>query len=665
MICAVQIFYENAGRNRARIANIMGKLAAAREEATAAARAKSEFLASMSHEIRTPMNAVIGMTELLSRGSLSTEHRRYVEIMKANGDALLDLINDILDLAKIESGRLNLERVNFDLEDLIDKAGETMGIRAHEKGLELAMRIAPDVPVNLVGDPLRLRQILVNLFGNAVKFTERGVIDLTVERVGAAIPNNAANGAEELVLNFSVRDTGIGIPKDKLGDIFSSFTQADASTTRHYGGSGLGLSIVKRLVELYGGKIGVESVPGLGSRFTFTAKFGVQAPQAAAAPSFDLSGVNVLVADSSPINRAIVTEILAGVGVKVAQAGGAACALDEFNRAAKADTPFRIALVACGMPLTDGVDLVSQLRNSNRAGGGLEIIAMLATNQLTTMPPKLRELGIRAHVVKPIRRRELLAAVHAAITGAAPEKGALDEAVPQLSPLKMLLADDSQVNRFVVQSYLEGSQSEVAEAANGSEAIEAFKKGRFDVVLMDMRMPVVDGYAATRAIRAWELERGLPRTPIIALTASALDEQVKECLAAGCDLHVSKPVRQLELVEAIAQVTKVKPVRSQREPQPQAGEEINPKFRDLVPDFLKDKRAGMPAILAAVENGDYESVAGFAHQFIGDSGILGFRTMSDLGRALEKAANSADRDVTMRLARELSHRLEQAGAKYG
>ncbi|HUO05973.1 MAG TPA: PAS domain S-box protein [Candidatus Binataceae bacterium] len=668
------------GRDITELKKYEAELVAAREAALAAGRAKSEFLSSMSHEIRTPMNAVLGMSELLWETELTEEQRRYVNIMKANGDALLDLINDILDLAKIESGRLNLERADFDLEELTGRLGEMMGIRAHEKGLEIAVRIAPGTPVNLVGDPLRLRQILVNLLGNAIKFTEHGQIVLTVERDTAT---SAANGGGAVYLRFTVRDTGIGIPKDKIGLIFSSFSQADSSTTRRYGGTGLGLAIVNRLVELYGGKISVESEPGVGSTFTFTARLGVQPPQDTTVepPTVDLHGVRALIVDDTDVNRLILREIVERAGAEVSEASDGPAALDKFNHARNAKKPFGLVLMDCRMPGMDGLDVLRRVQQICAPGEQPPVVVMLTSDELSVQPARLRELGILAYLVKPVRRLELLGAIKRAMTEQkpiipvaavkpAPSPSPLHKspredhvAAVVLPPLRVLVADDSQDNRLLVKAYLANSAVKITEAENGSEAIAVYKAGKFDVVLMDMRMPLVDGCAATRAIRAWELEHDLPRTPIIALTASALEDAIRECVMAGCDLHVSKPVRRLGLLDAIANV-----VKHQRPPE--AGEThkaevvIDPVLRDLIPGFLQSKRADVAAVLTALESGDYALASTVAHQLKGEGGAYGFPTVTDLGRALEAAATNTDRDTALRLARELAQYLENVEVTY-
>jgi PAS domain S-box-containing protein len=556
-------------RDITEIKQVERELTAAREEALAAARAKSEFLSSMSHEIRTPMNAVLGMAELLADSQLTAEQRRWVEVMRSNGDALLDLINDILDLAKIESGRLTIERANFDFDELIDKLGDMIGIRAHEKGLELAVRIAPDVPRHLIGDPLRLRQILINLLGNAVKFTERGSIVLNVERADSVF---ADAQAAPIGLRFSVRDTGIGIPRDKLDVIFSSFAQADSSTTRRYGGSGLGLAIASRLVELYGGQIAVESEIGVGSCFSFVARFGAgrqpELPAEPPAAGVDLHGLEVMVVDDTEINRVIVREILQREGCRVREADSGVAALAQLDDARRGGRKFDLILLDCRMPGMDGIELARRVREfCVRNGAPMPIVMMLTSDDLTIKAAKLRELGLSAYLVKPIRRSELLEAIRKALGAGAPVAAATARPCEtvcrgKLADLDVLLADDSPDNRLLVRSFLARTGCRLDEVEDGAQAVARFRTGTYDVVLMDMRMPVMDGLAATRAIRGWERENGLGRTPIIALTASALHEAVRECFEAGCDAHVSKPVRRVTLIEAIRAATGASPGRT-------------------------------------------------------------------------------------------------------
>ena len=552
------------GRDVTEIRKAENELRAARQAALDAAKAKSEFLSNMSHEIRTPMNAILGMADLLSGTHLSEEQRRYVELMRVNGDALLDLINDILDLAKIESGRLKMESANLDLEELIEKVAEAMAVRAHGKGLELAVYAAPDVPLNLIGDPLRLRQILFNLIGNAIKFTEKGEVLLKVERENTERGDKfrSANGDDaSVVLRFSVKDTGVGIPNDKLESIFSSFEQADSSTTRKYGGSGLGLAIAKRLVELHGGKIWVESEPGSGSCFSFTAVFGLGAPSPRTRPQTpNVKGVRVLVVDHTGLNRLVIREHLEREGAEIGEAADVERAIAELERARAAGRPYQLILLDCGRPGMDGIEAARRLKQEQDKNNRerTPIAAMLTSEDLTARLAHLQEIGITAYLVKPLRRSDLMKAIGSAMgktneADSAPADEQARSAEFELPPLRLLLADDSPVNRLLIKAYFNGTPVEIDEAENGQGAQEKFKAGKYDLVLMDLRMPVMDGYAATREIRNWELANHLERTPIIALTASALEEEVRQCLEAGCDAHLSKPVKRGTLLEMIVQ----------------------------------------------------------------------------------------------------------------
>jgi two-component system sensor histidine kinase/response regulator len=549
-----------------RLKNTERELIAAREAAVAASRAKSQFLSSMSHEIRTPMNAVLGMSDLLWDTELSAEQRRYLDIVRSNGAALLELINDILDLAKVESGQLTLEKTGFDLHELINEIAETIAVRAHEQRVEMDVQVAPDIPAQVVGDPLRLRQILLNLLGNAVKFTVQGKIVLTVDlaevHADAQVHGDALDDA--LFLRFAVADTGIGIAADKLESIFSVFTQADHSTTRKFGGTGLGLAIVRRLTSLYGGTVEVASTVGKGSTFSFTAEFGrvPTVPIEVSPPPLNLGQVRVLVAADTAASRLVPSEILSAEGARVTCVDSGQAALDEIDRAADHGVAYELVLLDCGMPEMDGLEVAARIRRSLPMSRQ-PIIVMLTSDDLAVTPARARAACVDRHLIKPIKRRELLDAVRqtlgetaavaagdlrpAACAVEKPAVGASDE----IGPWRILLADDSADNRLLIAAYVKNSSVTLVEAADGEEAVTHFKRQRFDLVLMDIQMPRMDGYAATRAIRDFEGQAGLARTPIIALTASAVGQAADDALKAGCDLHVAKPIKKATLLNAM------------------------------------------------------------------------------------------------------------------
>ena len=526
------------------------ELAEAHEAALAASQAKTEFLANMSHEIRTPMNAIVGMAELLADSPLSTEQREYVRTFQRAGDSLLRLIDDILDFSKVEAGQVELETIPFDLTDLLEGVGEVFAIRAHAKRLELVVRQDPDVPAHLLGDPNRLRQVLNNLLGNAIKFTDHGEVGLRLE--------SDLDSGPGVLLRFTVWDTGIGIPQEIQESIFDSFTQADASTTRRFGGTGLGLAISKRLVELMGGRIWVESEPGQGSRFIFTVRLD-PAPQAAPrmpATPVNLKGSRVLVVDDNATNRLILKEFLLAQGALVTEAEDGFQGLGALTEARERSEPYQLVLLDCRMPNLDGFQMAERL---HRETAGLHsTIIMLTSDNRAGDVARARQLGLAAYLVKPVKRADLLATIASVTIAQRPmteEQLSVPAPATEVDTLerRLLLVDDSEDNRLLVGAYLKKLPYHVDFAHNGEEGVQKVQAGTYDLVLMDMLMPIKDGLEATREIRAWERAAGRPATPVVALTANALSGDVQRCLEAGCDAHVAKPVKKAELLEAITE----------------------------------------------------------------------------------------------------------------